>query len=226
MRFEKYPLDEHICTFRVGSTNMDINFMRFGETTATFDETSKNTILDYSVNVLPLAESDRIILYQGANYSVTGLSGELSCPSYSLMFTSGLEMRLSRHVLKYLYIYYLPSGLFVVVSWVGFLIPPEVVPGRMAMLITLFLVLINIFNTVTSNSPNVEGMTAIAAWMLACILFVFGALLAYAFILWRKKKSLLAYYLLRKGSRLRQKAKRLSDTELSLSQARKEDFRY
>ena len=73
MRFEKYPLDEHICTFRVGSTNMDINFMRFGETTATFDETSKNTILDYSVNVLPLAESDRIILYQGANYSVTGL---------------------------------------------------------------------------------------------------------------------------------------------------------
>ena len=135
-------------------------------------------------------------------------------------------MILSRHVLKYLYIYYLPSGLFVVVSWVGFLIPPEVVPGRMAMLITLFLVLINIFNTVTSNSPNVEGMTAIAAWMLACILFVFGALLAYAFILWRKKKSLLAYYLLRKESRLKRKVKRLSDTELSLRETRKEDFRY
>ena len=75
MRFERYPLDEHICKFRVGSTNMDINFMRFGETTATFDESSKNTILDYSVNVLPLAESDRIILYQGANHSVTGLLG-------------------------------------------------------------------------------------------------------------------------------------------------------
>ena len=78
----------------------------------------------------------------------------------------GVEMKLKRNMMKYLYIYYLPSGLFVVVSWVGFLIPPEVVPGRMAMLITLFLVLINIFNIVTSNSPNVEGMTAIAAWML------------------------------------------------------------
>ena len=44
------------------------------------------------------------------------------------------------------------------------------------MLITLFLVLINIFNIVTTNSPNVEGMTAIAAWMLVCIFFVFGAL--------------------------------------------------
>ena len=85
---------------------------------------------------------------------------------------------------RYLYIYYLPSGLFVVVSWVSFLIPPEVVPGRMALLVTLFLVLINIFNTITNVSPNVEGMTAISAWMIACMFFVFGALLAYATILY------------------------------------------
>ena len=206
MRFERYPLDEHICKFKVGSTNMDINYMRFGAASFSYDSSSRNTILDYQVSLTQITEEDRIFVYSGANYSVTGL-----------------EMKLVRNSQKYLYIYYLPSGLFVVVSWVSFLIPPEVVPGRMAMLITLFLVLINIFNTVTSNSPNVEGMTAIAAWMLACILFVFGALLAYAFILWRKKKSLLAYYLLRKGSRLRQKAKRLSDTELSLTKARKED---
>ena len=43
---------------------------------------------------------------------------------------------------------YLPAGMFVVVSWVSFLIKPEVVPGRMALLVTLFLVLINIFNSV------------------------------------------------------------------------------
>ena len=51
---------------------MDINFMRFGETVATFDENNKNTILDYAVNVMKLDEDDRIILYQGQNYSVTG----------------------------------------------------------------------------------------------------------------------------------------------------------
>ena len=86
---------------------------------------------------------------------------------------------------------FLSAGLFVVVSWVSFLVPPEVVPGRMAMLITLFLVLINIFNTVTTQSPNAEGMNAITAWMLVCMLFVFGALVGYAFLLWRKKKSCL-----------------------------------
>ena len=100
-------------------------------------------------------------------------------------------MNISFVYLRYLYVYYLPSGLFVVVSWVSFLVPPEVVPGRMAMLITLFLVLINIFNIITTNSPNVEGMTAIAAWMIVCIFFVFGALFGYAWLLWKKKKSCL-----------------------------------
>ena len=47
----------------------------------------------------------------------------------------------------------------------------------MALLITLFLVLINIFNNVTTNSPKAEGLTAIEIWMLACILFVFGNLI-------------------------------------------------
>ncbi len=69
------------------------------------------------------------------------------------------------------------SGLFVIVSWISFLIPMDVIPGRMALLVTLFLVLVNIFNTVTTNTPKAEGLTAIEAWMLACILFVFGALI-------------------------------------------------
>ena len=124
-------------------------------------------------------------------------------------------MKLKRNMQKYLYIYYLPSGLFVVVSWVGFLIPPEVVPGRMAMLITLFLVLINIFNIVTSNSPNVEGMTAIAAWMLVCIFFVFGALVGYAYLLWKKKKSCLK----------RKKSRKMSEEETKMRQILKEDYR-
>ena len=41
MRYEKFPLDSHICKFRVGSTNMDINYMRFGETTVGYDDSSR-----------------------------------------------------------------------------------------------------------------------------------------------------------------------------------------
>ena len=103
-------------------------------------------------------------------------------------------MVLTRYVSTYIITYYLPSGyiiqkyiptniqflssgLFVIVSWISFLIPMDVIPGRMGLLVTLFLVLVNIFNTVTTNTPKAEGLTAIEAWMLACILFVFGALI-------------------------------------------------
>jgi glycine receptor len=60
----------------------------------------------------------------------------------------GFKIQLVRKQMQYLIQVYLPSCMFVVVSWVSFLIKPEVVPGRMALLVTLFLVLINIFNSV------------------------------------------------------------------------------
>ena len=47
----------------------------------------------------------------------------------------------------------------------------------MTLLITLFLVLVNIFNTITANIPKAEGLTAIETYVVTCIVFVFGALL-------------------------------------------------
>ena len=46
--------------------------------------------------------------------------------------------------------------MFVLVSWASFLIPPDLIPGRMNLLVALFLVLINIFNSVTRQIPNSE----------------------------------------------------------------------
>ena len=72
MRFEHFPLDEHICKFRVGSTNMDINYMRFGDTTLGYDDSSRTTVLEYKVDARKLKKQDRMIQYAGQNYSVTG----------------------------------------------------------------------------------------------------------------------------------------------------------
>ena len=47
----------------------------------------------------------------------------------------------------------------------------------MTLLITVFLVLVNIFNTITTNIPKAEGLTAIESWVIVCVLFVFGALI-------------------------------------------------
>ena len=86
---------------------------------------------------------------------------------------------------------YLPSFMFVVTSWVSFLIKPEVVPGRMALLVTLFLVLINIFNSVRylervfrscpiiyffcrEQAPISSKLNAVDLYLVVCVFFVFG----------------------------------------------------
>ena len=69
---------------------------------------------------------------------------------------------------------------------VSFLIPPEMVPGRMTLLVTLFLVLINIHNNVENKSPVSNTTNLLSIWMLICILFVFGALSVYAAILFAR----------------------------------------
>lgn len=52
--------------------------------------------------------------------------------------------------------------------------------------------------------PNADGVTAIAAWMIVCIFFVFGALVCYAYLLWRLKPSLLKTRKARKARKRKQ----------------------
>ena len=39
---------------------------------------------------------------------------------------------------------FLPTGMLTFISFIGFLIPVDIVPGRMALLVTIFLMLVNI----------------------------------------------------------------------------------
>jgi len=172
MVFDSFPLDTQQCKFQVGSYSYDMTRMVFDVSTLGYIQNTQSIILDYDIEIKELNKNDQIF--------EAGALGNFSL--------AGFEMNLSRHVMSYIITYYLPSGLFVLVSWISFLIPPDIVPGRMALLITLFLVLVNIFNNVNTNSPKAEGLTAIEIWMLACILFVFGALVVYAVVLYLKQK--------------------------------------
>merc|ERR1719244_1380184 len=100
----------------------------------------------------------------------------------------GFQVRLQRKQMQYQIQVYLPSFMFVIVSWVSFLVKPEVVPGRMAMLVTLFLVLINIFNSVREQAPISSRLNAVDLYLVVCVFFVFSALMEYAAILMLLKK--------------------------------------
>jgi len=168
MNYHKFPFDTHTCKFQIGSYSYDDSQMTFTTLTADFEGKSENSIpLDYAVNIRNLSAEDSILILDGlGNFSL-----------------AGFEMVLDRHVSTYIFTHYLPSGLFVIISWASFLISVNVIPVRMILLLVLFLVLVNIHINVTTYTPKAEGPTAIAVWMQACILFVFGALIEYVAIL-------------------------------------------
>ena len=67
------------------------------------EQEKKRTILDYHLQVKELKKEDLQWYWEGTNRN------------YSL---AGFEMKLKRHTTKYIVEYYLPSGLFVITSWV------------------------------------------------------------------------------------------------------------
>ncbi len=57
----------------------------------------------------------------------------------------GFKVALQRRSMPYIMQYYLPAIAIVILSQMSFLISPQQLPGRVALLVTLFLVLTNIF---------------------------------------------------------------------------------
>ena len=119
--------------------------MNFTTETISYDKTSflQAALLDYEIGDLtPL--KDPVFVWLG--------HGNLSL--------AGFEVKLKRHISRYVMHNHMTSGLFVCVSWISFVIPTEAIPGRMALLITLLLVLVNIFNSATDNQPHSDTITA------------------------------------------------------------------
>ncbi len=152
--------------------------------------------LQHSIAFVPLPYNETTVALTSGEYAACGFKVHLERKRHQLIFQV-----------------YLPCVLFVGVSWASFLIRPEVVPGRMALLVTLFLVLINIFNTARfivyyvvtilvstltkcffnvkyffhprSHAPIPTGTTlnAMDIYLVTSILMVFLALVEYAVIL-------------------------------------------
>ena len=70
--------------------------------------------------------------------------------------TSGFTIILERSPARFFVNIYLPTFLLTIASFIGFLIPVEMVPGRMALLVTIFLMLVNVSSTEQNRGPVVR----------------------------------------------------------------------
>ena len=101
MRFENYPLDLQYCPFQVGSYGHNESYMSFKLESLTRDDQQSISVLGYKTKVLSLPQQHQLWRSRRGNFTMTVFLLELK-----------------RKSTPYLIGFYLPSGLFVMVSWV------------------------------------------------------------------------------------------------------------
>jgi len=182
MVFDHYPLDSHVCYLKVCSTSYLEDkvsyktepFMDDHDIDLSGEHFKQLTVLDYEVELNKLPEK----------HSFIELGRQTDILRRSI---AGFEIKLHRKYKKYIIYYYMPSGLIAIISCVSFIIRLEN-PGRIGILVTMMLAMVNIFMSVTTNSPTSSSNTisSIAAWLIFCLIFVTLCLAEYGIILYLK----------------------------------------
>ncbi|XP_059472160.1 glycine receptor subunit alphaZ1-like [Neocloeon triangulifer] len=165
MDFRKYPADTQSC-------DMSLESYAFTRDKIYFSWRPEGA----SINIAHrLAHFDFDFHFNNDKENVNFPSG--SYPAITL--TVLLHRRISYHMLQT----YIPSLMFVIVSWLSFLVPPESVPGRMAICMTTLLTLTAMFAAVRQSTPSVSYVKGLDIWMVVCIFFVFLTLVEYTLVL-------------------------------------------
>ncbi|XP_006021803.1 gamma-aminobutyric acid receptor subunit beta-1 isoform X2 [Alligator sinensis] len=165
MDLRRYPLDEQNCTLEIesyGYTTDDIEFYwNGGESAVT------------GVNNIELPQFS-IVDYKMVTKRVEFTTG--AYPRLSLSF------RLKRNIGYFVLQTYMPSTLITILSWVSFWINYDASAARVALGITTVLTMTTISTHLRETLPKIPYVKAIDIYLMGCFVFVFLALLEYAFV--------------------------------------------
>ena len=77
---------------------------------------------------------------------------------------------------------FIPSIFLVVLSWLSFWVDASAVPARVSLGVTCVLTMTTQSSGIRQTLPPVSYAKAIDVWMFVCLLFVFAALLEFAYV--------------------------------------------
>ncbi|KAF7711953.1 gamma-aminobutyric acid receptor subunit beta-3 isoform X5 [Silurus meridionalis] len=165
MDLRRYPLDEQNCTLEIesyGYTTDDIQFYWKG---------GDNAVSGVSQIELPQFS---IVDYKLVSRNVVFSTG--AYPRLSLSF------KLKRNIGYFILQTYMPSILITILSWVSFWINYDASAARVALGITTVLTMTTINTHLRETLPKIPYVKAIDMYLMGCFVFVFLALLEYAFV--------------------------------------------
>ncbi|XP_018015416.1 glycine receptor subunit alpha-2 [Hyalella azteca] len=174
MMFTNYPFDEQECELYIGSYFYPITEMQFEwlSSSVTLDDEVLKLLAGYDFQVKPIND--------------TRCFCEKCVPQWSPCVRT--QLYLERRYLVHLLGYYIPSALFVGVSWCSFFWPADVIPGRTVLVITSLLTVSSMYAASRQSSPMTSYVKAIDTWMFMTILLTVLTLFQYAVVLqWRKR---------------------------------------
>jgi hypothetical protein len=123
LQLQNYPMDNQTCEFRIGSQSPNYKFFLY-DLDGSYHKSYQGENGDYVMDITFFDED------KDAKLNEKGL---------------GFKIEISRKIKSYLLRYYLTSGAIVLASQVSFIIPIDIIPGRIGLIVTLFLTLTNIF---------------------------------------------------------------------------------
>ncbi|XP_040583578.1 glutamate-gated chloride channel isoform X1 [Lepeophtheirus salmonis] len=164
MDLKLYPLDRQVCEMRIASygwTTDDLIYRWKSKDPVQF-------VQDLNLPRFKLESFSTSYCNSKTN------TGEYSCLKINLVF--------KREFSYYLLTIYVPSCMLVIISWVSFWLDSKSVPARVALGVTTLLTMSTQTAGVNRSLPPVAYTKAIDVWSGACVIFVFSALLEFAFV--------------------------------------------
>ena len=188
MEYKFYPFDEQVCSFSISSADLVASKLVFNMTKKVAKGSAPNALGEFDTEIIQLTEDISTTLVYNSSYFMADKHEDHQVKS-TWAYT-GFKLKLDRRYSRHVFNYYLPTIMMVLLSWVSFLVPQDDVNARIALLVTMLLVVVTILNTANDNSPNArEGPTALLFWILSMIFFIFLALLCHcAAMLYRRRK--------------------------------------
>ncbi|KAM4703194.1 gamma-aminobutyric acid receptor subunit delta [Rhinophrynus dorsalis] len=165
MDLTKYPMDEQECVLDLES----------------YGYSSEDILYQWSENQDQIHGLDKIELAQFTIINYTFTNDPMNVKSAGRFPRLSLHFRLRRNRGVYIIQSYVPSILLVAMSWVSFWISQSAVPARVSLGITTVLTMTTLMDSARSSLPRASAIKALDVYFLICYVFVFAALVEYAF---------------------------------------------
>ena len=141
INFTQFPFHSATCKLRMTSPSHKNNSMIFQDRNWPLDR-----ILDSSIEI------------QGYDYTVSHLKEEdtveMSWSKVGWYSVTGLQIDLFSKHTKYIFLYFLPTTMLTMTSWVSHLLPPTSYPARISLVVVVFLCQLSIFNSSIRDTPS------------------------------------------------------------------------